>query len=145
MVATRGALAAAGLLLGACGAPPQAPDSGALAWDAMSPAERFDYMESAVMPRMQAVFEAFDQHRFGDVTCASCHRGRAVSERWIMPAPDLLLEPSTWNTGAAEPNAAPSPFDAFMAEQVTPEMARLLGRPAGPGGFGCFGCHTPER
>ncbi|HMR08736.1 MAG TPA: hypothetical protein PKA88_23310 [Polyangiaceae bacterium] len=147
MVAKRAALVAAGLMAVACGTPAATPASGGRPWDAMGPAERLEYMQSTVMPRMQAVFEAFDEHRFGDVTCATCHRGRAAADGWAMPAPDLLLEPTTWNTGAAEPNAAPSTFDAFMAERVTPEMARLLGRSAGPGqrGFACFGCHTPER
>ncbi|HMR78038.1 MAG TPA: hypothetical protein PKD61_23170, partial [Polyangiaceae bacterium] len=80
MVAKRAAGVAAGLMAVACGTPAATPASGGRPWDAMGPAERLEYMQSTVMPRMQAVFEAFDEHRFGDVTCATCHRGRAAAD-----------------------------------------------------------------
>lgn len=114
----------------------------------MSKEQRLEYMTSTVMPRMKALFVAYDPHRYARMTCATCHGADGRERGWAMPNGDLLLEPSPWNTTGAAPADAPSERDAFMARSVAPEMARLLGRPYGPSsqtGFGCFGCHTPER
>ncbi len=129
--------------LASCAPPAQSPPR---AWDSMSTHDRLEYMKSTVTPRMAAVFRAYDRHRFPQLTCDNCHGPDGAQHGWTLN-PDLLLEPTPWNQGAAPPAAAPSKFDNFMARSVTPEMARLLGRPegAGPHAFGCFGCHTPER
>jgi mono/diheme cytochrome c family protein len=114
----------------------------------MSKDEKLAYMTDVVMPRMKAVFVAYDPHRFAKMSCAGCHGADGEKRGWVMSASDLLLEPTPWNSGSAAPGRAPSEFDAFMAKSVTPEMAKLMGREVGApnqGGFGCFGCHTPER
>lgn len=130
----------------ACSAHAPAEHPGPTSWDSMSGEQKLQYMESTVMPRMKALFESYDPHRFSRMTCKSCHGADGAQRRWITPSPELLLEETKWNTGAAAPDAAPSEFDAFMARSVGPEMAKLLGRPYGaPNGFGCFGCHAPER
>jgi len=109
-------------------------------WGSMSDDEKMVFMTDVVTPRMKAVFEEYDGHRFANFGCNSCHAADGAERDFAMPCPDLLLEPSAWNTGRAAPAEAPSSFDAFMAKSVTPEMAKLLGRPAG-----CFACHTEER
>jgi hypothetical protein len=109
----------------------------------MSDDEKMVFMTDVVTPRMKDVFEAYDRHRFAKFGCESCHAADGAERGFAMPCPDLLLEPSPWNTGRAAPAEAPSPFDAFMAKSVTPEMAKLLGRPAD--GLGCFACHSEER
>lgn len=109
-------------------------------WDAMSKERKLEYMDATVMPRTKAAFVAYDPHRYAKLDCVSCHGREAATRGYAMPNPDLLLEPTPWNTTSADPATAPSPMDAFMAGVVTKEMGRLVGRP-----FACFGCHTPER
>ncbi|MBK7581650.1 MAG: hypothetical protein IPI67_15760 [Myxococcales bacterium] len=113
----------------------------------MSSNQKLEYMETTVMPRMSALFREYDPHRFPRLTCERCHGPDGARRGWAMPSPELLLEETPWNTGAASPDAAPSKFDAFMASRVAPEMAKLLRASPGsrPDGSGCFGCHTPER
>lgn len=91
-------------------------------------------MERTVMPEMRAVFSEHDAARFAKMSCATCHGADGEARRWKMPNPDLLLE----EHDVATPHAR---MNAFMRDRVTPEMARLLGRPT----FDCFGCHTLDR
>jgi hypothetical protein len=109
------------------------------------------------MPRMKALFMAFDPHRYPKMACTPCHE----TAEWRMPNADLLLDPACGGealdvgapSGAVHDHPSPrekmSRLDEFMLNEVTPEMAKLLGMPAyDPAerkGFGCFGCHTPER
>ncbi len=107
----------------------------------MTEQQRLEYMKVTVTPRMATAFVTFDRHRYPKLECASCH-GKTGSERgWAMPNPDLLLEPSPWNSGPApDPAVAASPMERFMAATVVPELSAILGRPTG-----CFACHAPER
>lgn len=105
----------------------------------MSKERKLEYMNTTVMPRMKSVFVTFDPHRYLKIDCATCHGRGAEAHGYAMPNPDLLLEPSPWNTTGAKASTAPSHMDAFMAGVVVKEMARLVDRPVG-----CFGCHAPE-
>jgi hypothetical protein len=107
----------------------------------MTADQKLEHMRSVVKPRMREVFMDFDPHRYPKLNCSTCHGADGAKHAWKMPNPDLLLEPTPWNTGHADPKGAPSRIDAFMAKSVAPEMAKLLGRPT----FGCFGCHTAEK
>lgn len=124
----------------ACARPAAAPTA-SVPWDSMSMPQRHAYMTTTVTPRMAAAFTGYDPHRYPTLSCATCHGKTGVRQGWAMPNPDLLLEPTSWNsTPAPEPAYAPSRMDAFMAGSVATEMSTLLGRPSG-----CFACHTPER
>ena len=109
-------------------------------WDSMTTEQRHEYMRVTVMPRISAAFVAFDPHRYAKLDCSTCHGKTGPERGWAMPNPDLLLEPSKWNT-ATTPDAASatSRMDAFMAGTVARELSSLVGRPRG-----CFACHTPE-
>ncbi|MBI2395272.1 MAG: hypothetical protein HYV09_37230 [Deltaproteobacteria bacterium] len=132
------------LSLGACAgahrAPPKQPEWGP--WSAMTPQQKHDYMTEVVMPEVKRVFVAFDPHAYPKADCTLCH---GKDEDSKMPNPDLLLEPE-----AVVQRDAPAPDEtlAFMRDQVTPMMARLLGRalsgPTAPKGFDCWGCHTRD-
>jgi hypothetical protein len=99
---------------------------------------------------MRGLFVAFDRHRYAGMGCWPCHR-RELDRRIVdfrMPNPDLLLDPDHCAEGVAQSSpphaqAAAQRMHRFMAEQVTPEMARLLGRSAAS--FGCFDCHVEDR
>ncbi|HRG97210.1 MAG TPA: hypothetical protein PLR99_13245 [Polyangiaceae bacterium] len=135
--------------LASCGPPARearraAPASGpTAAWDELPPTERLAAMRVSVTPRMRALFVAEDPHRYARFACETCHGRDGPARSYRMPNPDLLLEPTPWNTASSpDPARAPSARDAFMARVVAPEMARLLGRPEGASG--CFVCHTRE-
>jgi hypothetical protein len=130
-------------------APPVAPKPAAdERWDAMSKERKLAYMKETVMPRMKAIFVAYDPHCYAEMRCETCHGEGAEARGYAMPSADQLLEPTPWNTTSARAESAPSEFDAFMAKDVAPEMARLLGRPFVPSarsGEGCFACHAVDR
>jgi cytochrome c553 len=136
--------------LASCGPPARearrvaAPASGpTAAWDELPPAARLAAMRASVTQRMRALFVAEDPHRYARFACATCHGRDGPARGYRMPNPDLLLEPTPWNTGPSpDPAQAPSARDAFMARVVAPEMGRLLGRR--DAASGCFACHTRE-
>lgn len=135
-------LGSVGLSCGA--AEPLASTPTSAPWASMTRDQKLSFMATAVMPRMKERFVAADPHRYARMDCTTCHGQDGAKRGWAMPNPDLLLEPTPWNTGAAPPSEAPSRFDAFMAREIAPEMNRLLGARGGTGA-GCFRCHTPER
>lgn len=110
--------------------------------------QRAKYMKAVVLPKMREVFTAFDAQRFEGFSCATCHGTGAKSGSFEMPNPDLpalLTTPEGW---AALGKDKPS-WLMFMATQVKPEMAKLLGEPEmdpknPAGGFGCMECHTQK-
>lgn len=97
-------------------------------WAQLSRAEKNAFMRDTVMPEMEKIFSRWDAHRYPKITCVTCH----AHDGFAMPNAELLLEPEAVN-GA-------EPMNRFMREQVTPAMARLLGRPS----YDCFGCHTRD-
>jgi len=110
-------------------------------WDAMTKEQRHEHMKADVMPRMTAAFVAFDPHRYARLDCATCHGKTGPQRGWAMPNPELLLEPSPWNSAATpDPASASSPMERFMAATVVKELSAAVGRPTG-----CFACHVPER
>ena len=114
----------------------------------MSKERKLEYMQKTVLPRMKAIFVAYDAHSYAHMDCDACHGVDAEARGFAMPNADLLLEPTPWNTTDGSAGHAPSAFDAFMAREVAPEMARLLGRRfvASPKpGEGCFSCHVIDR
>ena len=134
-------VAVAAVTLASCRPPAPTPTAPAHAWEGLTPPERLEAMRERVTPRMRALFVAEDPHRYARFTCATCHGRDGPARAYRMPNPDLLLEPTPWNTAASpDPARAPSARDAFMARVVAPELARLLGRP----GAGCFACHARE-
>lgn len=132
MRAPKVVILAVAVAVAACaGAARKTADPAARPWDAMSPAQRHAYMTETVMPEMKALFVAHDEHRYANMTCATCH-GR--DQGLAMPSRDLRLEPE------AATSAPHGEMDRFMRDRVAPTMARLLGRPR----FDCFGCHAVD-
>jgi len=157
-VSFRGALALlVTSMLAGCGgsqtgepATPAAPDApaesaaAAKEFDDMPPAEQLKYMKEVVAPQMAKTFQAFDAEHFAEFGCSNCHGPGAKDGVFEMPSEALPKLP-----------ADPTPvFDEkpevakFMAEQVSPQMAKLLGEepfnPETGSGFGCFDCHTKQ-
>ena len=103
-------------------------------------------MKEVVTAKMKAHFVAYDASGFSDMDCSTCHGENAKERGFEMPNPDLPELPTTqegWDElGKEHPEMA-----NFMAKQVTPAMAQLLGKPQfdpnnpDPNAFGCAGCH----
>jgi hypothetical protein len=113
------------------------------AWTEMKYDQKKEVMKKVVMPKMGELFASFSGD-FGDADCTLCHGEAANTGDFEMPNPDLpplAFGSPEW----PEFEASHAEVLAFMEEQVTPQMAQLLGvepyTPENPTGFGCFSCH----
>jgi len=109
--------------------------------------EKKAYMERVVTPLMAKVFQAYSPKTYVNFGCKTCHGPSVLRGSFRMPNPDLPMAESDvrW---AVSPGA--EPIGAFMAHQVDPAIARLLGPPPASeperhATYGCFRCHTLER
>lgn len=121
-----------------------------VAWKDMSKEQRGKFMAKVVMPKMKELFTTFDPKTFAEVNCKTCHGEGAVDKTFKMPNPDIAALPTTSEAFEALAKEKPEVVK-FMATQVKPQMAALLGieefDPASPkeGTFGCYACHTTEK
>ncbi len=115
-------------------------------WAAMNEAQRKQYMKDVVHPKMRSLFQAAAPDEYAEFTCATCHGSSAERGSFEMPSPDL--PPLNAKDGFQQLQQEQPEIFEFMAKQVVPEMAALLGvqpyDPATQQGFGCFHCHTAE-
>lgn len=121
-----------------------------VAWKDMDKKARAKFMRDNVMPKMKELFSAHDAKKFDKLNCGTCHGSGAADGSFKMPNPQLPVLPSTPEGFEALGKKKPEMMK-FMAMQVKPEMAKLLGmpemdpkNPAG-GGFGCMNCHTMKK
>ena len=104
--------------------PPNVP------WSELDHAQRAKFMKRVVLPTMKPLLQAFDPVTFHDVTCTTCHR---KGGDFRMPNPALFKLPPPEQMPADKAS-----WVKFMASEVRPEMAKLLGVPESD--FGCR-CH----
>ena len=104
-------------------------------------------MKNAVMPKMGAMFHDFDPKKYADAKCGLCHGPGAKEGKFKMPNPGLPKLTATPEGFKKLQETRPQVFE-FMAKQVEPTMAALLGEQPfdmkTQKGFGCFGCHTKK-
>ena len=113
---------------------------------------RREFMKKVVMPKMKPIFQKFDPKKFKEFTCQTCHGEDAAELKYKMPTPGIHPLPSTPEAFKAKVQATPGwqKWTEFMAGQVEPVMAELLGRtpfnPEKPAkdAFSCAGCHKLE-
>lgn len=121
------------MLIGCGGArPPHAPVR-ADRWSALTWEERHDVMTFAVLPNMARSFRDFQKHDAPDMTCRTCHGKDAEARQYAMPSGLPALDPKHL------PDKS-NPTAKFMIEEVTPQMADLIGREVT-----CFTCHPVKR
>jgi hypothetical protein len=106
--------------------------------------ERHDAMTFLVLPNMARLFERFEGTPYPTLTCRSCHGDDAEAVQYRMPHGLPALDPDHLpGAGDADPRTAR--LARFMIEEVTPQMADLVGVPLQDGrtggGFSCFNCH----
>jgi hypothetical protein len=115
-------------------------------FDQMTQDEQKAYMMNTVLPVMRARFQAFDAEYYADFGCPTCHGPEPKERGFAMPEPALPSLPAPDSAEWNEMMGRGKSVVRFMAEDVVPAMAALLGKPAyDPAigeGFGCFGCHT---
>jgi hypothetical protein len=113
------------------------------AWEGMDDDARKAFMKKTVVPVMAAKLEAFDPEEFAEVNCKTCHGPEAANGKFEMPS-GTLAELDFQN-----PDPDDKEISEFMAKEVKPTMARLLGlpeyTPQNPTGFGCLQCHTMKK
>ena len=130
------------------GPAPEAPGATPqVAWADMTKQQRGKYMASVVMPRMKELFRSYDEKKFAEFNCKTCHGQDAKERGFEMPNPGLPVLPATQEGWAALAKDEPE-FMAFMSQKVKPQMAALLDvkeydhQNPQPGTFGCNNCHT---
>ncbi len=115
-------------------------------WGDLTKEQKYEFMQSDVMPAMSLLFSTYDNDHYGKMTCETCHGENPKQREWAMPSPSLpKLDPS--NHFQAWQEKSPKAVK-FMAVDVTPAMARLLSVPTFDPktgqGFGCMSCHTKK-
>lgn len=125
---------------------PVVPEGASKTWPQMSDAEKGEHMGAVVLPRMKALFQAFDAERFAEFSCDTCHGAGAEDGSFEMPNPAL---PHLDASGLYKKHRKATPEIAdFMWKEVEPEMAEALGLPrysfTRKSGFGCANCHIVE-
>ena len=117
------------------------------AWKDMSHAQKLAFMKAVFFPKMKAEFVAFDAKTFDKMSCVTCHGDGAKDGSFKMPSAQLpkLKVDAGFKTEMAKHPA----ITKFMMEKVAGDAASTLGLspydPKTHQGFGCFGCHTPEK
>jgi hypothetical protein len=97
------------------------------------------FMKKNVVPEMSPVFKGFNEKRYAEFGCKTCHGPKFKEPKEYLPK--LTFKDGKITAFADKPELA-----KFMAEQVVPHMATAMGLkpydPATHTGFGCGGCHT---
>ena len=114
-------------------------------WKDMTLDQKKEVMKNVVLPKMTAVFQAFDAKKYKEVTCATCHGKDAEKHGFKMPN-EKLPKLDAADGFKKHMKGKMADMTKFMMEKVTPEMVSALGVPGyDPNthqGFGCGGCHT---
>ncbi|MEQ8461385.1 MAG: hypothetical protein RLO52_45195 [Sandaracinaceae bacterium] len=109
-----------------------------VAWEEMDGQARAQWMYAEVAPRMAERFEGFDEARFSDVSCETCHGPDAEARDFAMPSPTLPPLPPQGSPEAQALHEAQPEIIAFMSGEVVPTMRALLGK---GDDFSCGSCH----
>lgn len=119
----------------------QVPEGAEQRWSEMDENARHAHMESVVLPRMKAVFQAFDAERYADFNCVTCHGRGAADGSYAMPSPDL---PTLQHAGIYKKHRKETPEVAeFMWKEVQSNLGQALGETWGPAGaVDCKSCHV---
>jgi hypothetical protein len=125
--------------------PPSQPGPGD--WDKWSHEQKLAWMKVGVLPKMAPLFHDYDAKAYDEPKCVLCHGAGAKDGTFKMPNPDLPKLPAT-EAGLKGLAAKHPKIFGFMAKQVEPTMASLLGEQPydmkTKQGFNCFGCHTKK-
>jgi hypothetical protein len=127
---------------------PKLPPRSTIDWEKMDVGQRKKYMKTTVLPQMKKLFVGFNK-KYGDMSCGTCHGGRATEVKFKMPNAELPKLPGpTDRQGFMALNQKKPDAVKFMGTQVKPALAALLNidewSPTNTKGFGCYGCHTTE-
>lgn len=119
------------------------PAAAATAWrSGMTKEEQMAFMKTHVMPPMTKVFQDKDGTKYAKFSCVTCHGPKYQEPKEFLP--HLTLKDGKITAFAEKPA-----ISKWMAEEVTPKMAKAMGLPpydpATHQGFGCAGCHTVDK
>ncbi len=121
---------------------PPAPEK----WSDMNMEQKKAHMMKVVMPTMGKVFKDFNEKKYGEFSCVTCHGPEAKDGKFDMPSPALPKLPAKGDFAALS-KKHPKVME-FMGKQVVPEMAKALDMEPynvdTQTGFGCYGCHQTK-
>jgi hypothetical protein len=123
-----------------------------VAWKDMTKDQKMKFMKAVVNPKMKVTFQKFDPKTFEKFGCATCHGKDGKDREFKMPNPKADIHPLPDNPqefGALmKKKESWGKWVPFMRDEVTAQMAQLLGVPhfdpkkPDPNAFGCNRCHT---
>lgn len=109
------------------------------AFEKLDKKQRQAFMDKVIVPKMTAVFQAFDAKHFAKVGCVTCHGPGAREGKFEMPTASLP------KLDFSKKDPKHQKWNAFMSSKVVPTMAAALGvKPydrVTKTGFGCLKCH----
>ncbi len=115
-------------------------------WEEMSSVEREWYMVGKVQPIMWEMFRGFSEAGYEQFSCDTCHGKDGKERGYAMPAVATGALPAPGSQSFKE--ILDTRIGRFMKDEVSPTMAKLMGKPAFDSarghGFGCFDCHVKE-
>jgi hypothetical protein len=124
---------------------PAATPDAKVKFDDMAPGEKLNLMKTVVAPEMAKLFQSVDPEKYKDFGCKTCHGPGVKDGNFDMPSAALPKLPE--NIGDVF-KTSPD-MSKFMAEQVVPKMASILGEephnPETHQGFGCLACHQKQQ
>ena len=114
-------------------------------WRFMSFEQRHARMTFVVHPSMMERFQKFYETVTPELTCVSCHGDNPERALYKLSNSKLDDLDPVRVAELYEAGADLTPEQRFKRDNITPNMARLLGVPAYDPktglGFSCFGCH----
>ena len=114
-------------------------------WAELDHDARRAHMVQHVLPRTSELFTSYDDTRYADFSCTTCHGADASERNFAMPNPTLITLYPTGSVGQEAVLAQYTATCTFMYSRLVPAVVTMLGAseydPATRQGFSCFSCH----
>src|SRR6476469_1535595 len=113
------------VLLAACGSsskPAATPAPAPAAWKDMNLDQRVEFMKREVMPKSKAIFVAFDEKKYKDMDCVTCHGDGVADGSYEMPNPKIKALPATADAFMAwvSQDAEAARYAKMMSQELEP-------------------------
>lgn len=106
-----------------------------ISYESMNKEQRLQAMKSVITPKLNQVFSDYDDNKYAEFGCKTCHGEKTEDTKVFLPVLKLSGD------GRKKLEAQKPALMKFMAGKVVPAMAAALGQKQG---YSCAGCHKVE-